>query len=331
MRGSRPAACRSWLSSLHRGARGLFDLAIVESGSFALNQQTLAVAEANGEAFAAKVGCTDQTAAWLPAVPVSTLVANQASVYIPGVIDGTVLTQSVGAALSSGQFNRVPIINGTNSDEERLFVEIGASVSRGTNIPLPEPVTASSYQSVIASVFDVPAEEAATVAAEYPLGGFANPALAFMRWTRTPTLPVLRSRSTAGRRGTYRPSCTRSTTTMRHRATHRRRGVPPHRHPWPELRYLFNLPTAPIPETLDPDQAALASTMRRDWATFAAIGVRVSRGQVPWRPFGPHSEAVQSLVPPRPQLETNFAIEHHCDFWASSSSRAYSSIFRGRH
>src|SRR5712691_6451614 len=45
------------------GARGLFQRAIVQSGTFALNQRPLATAEANGETFAANVGCQDQTAA----------------------------------------------------------------------------------------------------------------------------------------------------------------------------------------------------------------------------------------------------------------------------
>jgi para-nitrobenzyl esterase len=45
-----------------RSSRGLFRRAIVESGSFALTQQSLAVAEANGEAFASSAGCPDQTA-----------------------------------------------------------------------------------------------------------------------------------------------------------------------------------------------------------------------------------------------------------------------------
>ena len=50
------------------GARGLFTKAIIQSGSFALNQQPLASAEASGEAFAAQAGCPDQTRS-LPAQP----------------------------------------------------------------------------------------------------------------------------------------------------------------------------------------------------------------------------------------------------------------------
>ncbi len=118
------------------GARGLFQRAIVQSGTFALNQQPLAAAEAAGETFAKNVGCPDQTAACLRSVPVSDLVSNF-GVEIPGVVDGSVLTQPIGTALARGQFARVPVINGITHDEELLFVAgLSLTVSQGTNIPL---------------------------------------------------------------------------------------------------------------------------------------------------------------------------------------------------
>ena len=118
------------------GARGLFQRAIVQSGTFALNQQPLATAEAAGETFARAVGCPDQTATCLRNVPVSDLVSNF-GVEIPGVVDGSVLTQPIGTALARGQFARVPVINGITHDEELLFVAgLGITVSQGTNIPL---------------------------------------------------------------------------------------------------------------------------------------------------------------------------------------------------
>ena len=54
-------------------------------------------------------------------MPVSDLVANF-GVEIPGVVDGSVLTQPIGTALARGQFVRVPVINGITHDEELLFV-----------------------------------------------------------------------------------------------------------------------------------------------------------------------------------------------------------------
>src|SRR6516165_7349203 len=156
------------------GARGLFQRAIVQSGTFALNQQPLATAEAAGEAFAGALGCpgqTAQTAACLRHLPVSALVTPN-FVGIPGVVDGKVLTEPIGAALAAGRFAHVPVLNGTNHDEERLFVEaLGVTVSGGTFVPIPgEPVTPGNYQANIAAVLGVSAERAAAIAAEYPPG-----------------------------------------------------------------------------------------------------------------------------------------------------------------
>ena len=103
------------------GSRGLFQKAIIESGSFALNQRPLAAAEAAGQAFAAQAGCPDQTAACLRHLPVSDLV-NPNFIEIPGVVDGKVLTEPIGTALAAGRFARVPVLNGTNHEEEALFV-----------------------------------------------------------------------------------------------------------------------------------------------------------------------------------------------------------------
>ena len=61
-------------------ARGLFQRAIVESGTYDLTQTSLASAESAGAAFAAKVGCgtSQHGRTGLPArVPVATLLANQ--------------------------------------------------------------------------------------------------------------------------------------------------------------------------------------------------------------------------------------------------------------
>ena len=151
-------------------ARGLFSRAIVESGSYNLTQASLASAEAAGQAFAAKAGCSDQAAACLRSLPVSTILANEnAGGYTPN-INSEVLPQTLKTAFATGEFNRVPIINGTNHDEWRLFVAL--SELEGN------PVTAANYQSMISATLGVPAPVAAVIAAEYPLSAYPSPAVA---------------------------------------------------------------------------------------------------------------------------------------------------------
>src|SRR5689334_23527541 len=183
------------------GARGLFQRAIVQSGTFALNQQPLATAEAAGETFATAVGCADQSAACLRNVPVSDLVS-KFGVEIPGVVDGAVLTQPIGTALARGQFARVPVINGITHDEELIFVAgLGLTVSQGTNVPLAAPLDGSeaNYQADIAHALGVSDTRAAATPAEdppraFPEAGvavrllvadarFPGPALQVGRWT----------------------------------------------------------------------------------------------------------------------------------------------------
>ena len=151
-------------------ARGLFERAIVESGSYNLTQASLSSAEAAGEAFAAKAGCASQTAACLRSLPVSTILADQdAAGYTPN-INSEVLPETLGTAFATGNFNRVPIINGTNRDEWRLFVALSELAGN--------PVTASNYQSMISSTLGVPAAVAAVIAAKYPLTAFPSPSVA---------------------------------------------------------------------------------------------------------------------------------------------------------
>ena len=298
------------------GARGLFQKAIIQSGSFALNQRPLADAEAAGEAFAAQAGCPDQTAACLRQLPVSDLV-NPNFVEIPGVVDGKVLTEPIGTALAAGQFARVPVLNGTNHDEERIFVTIGLTVSQGTDVLIPEqPVTTGNYQTDIAAALGVPAARAAAIAAEYPPAAYPLPAVAFSALVGDASFacPALQiDQLTSQRVPTYAyefnddnaPPVFSGPIIPPPVATHAS-----------ELQYLFDLPNAPVPTPLSAGQQALAASMRAAWANFAARGNPATRA-VPWPAFGAGSAQMLSLVPPQPQPETDFSARHHCAFWAA--------------
>jgi len=290
------------------GARGLFQRAIVQSGTFALNQRPLAVAEAAGETFATAVGCPDQTAACLRSLPVSDLVS-PTYVEIPGVVDGAVLTQPIGTALARGQFARVPVINGITHNEELLFVDaLKLTVSQGTDILLATPLdgTEATYETDLAHALGVSPARAAAIAAVYPLSAnptrpdevfgtavsdasFACPALQVDRWTAARGVPAYAYQ--------FNDDLGKSLGQATHGA---------------ELPYLFDLPNTPV--TLNPDQQALAASMRTDWASFAGTGNPSSRA-LPWPSFS--GTRVLSLVPLQSQVTTDFATVHHCSFWAA--------------
>ena len=302
------------------GSRGLFQRAIVESGAFALNQVPLSKAEAFGENFAAEVGCPDQSAECLRNVPVSTLVNNFPNAAIPGVVDGKVLTEPIGSALAAGHFAHVPILDGMNQNEELIFVAGGhIAVSNGTFVSAPTP-TPSTYESVIASVVGVSAARASAIAAQYPLSAytafgpglaptlalstlvsdanFACPALQVDNWVSgaVPTFAYEFDDGTAPQLFAgpgFFPIATHSS----------------------EIQYLFDQPNAPHATPLNPDQEALATSMRAAWANFAASG-DPSSGTVPWPSFNGSGDAL-SLAQPKPVVDATFASDHHCSFWAA--------------
>jgi para-nitrobenzyl esterase len=298
------------------GARGLFQKAIIESGSFALNQQSLSTAEAAGEALATAAGCPSQTAHCLRNLPAQTLVASIPGDLIPGVVDGKVLTEPIGTALTTGRFARVPVLNGTNTDEERLFVSFGLTVSGGTDVLMPEhPVTAAGYESDIATVLGVPAARAAAIAAEYPLSAYPSPDVAFSALVgdanfACPALQI--DQATAQRVPAYAYEFNDNNAPEVFAPTLEGPPVATHAS---EEQYLFDLPNVPFPAPLTADQQTLAASMRAAWANFAATG-NPATAAVPWPAFGGSAQML-SLVPPQPQVETDFPARHHCAFWAA--------------
>ncbi len=295
-------------------ARGLFERAIVESGSYNLTQASLASAETAGEAFASKAGCASQTAACLRGLPVSTILTDEdAAGYTPN-INSEVLPQTLGTAFATGNFNRVPIINGTNRDEWRLFVAI--SELEGN------PVTASNYQSMISSTLGVPAAAAAIIAAKYPLTAFPSPpiALGAVGTDAIFACPAL----------TIDQSVSRYVPTFAYEFNDQNAPedfLPPVSFPYgaahaSEIQYLMALPTAAFPGSLSAQQQQLAAIMKGYWTNFAKRGFPSSFGTLSWPLFNNVTQKMQSLVPPTPQTETDFATTHNCGFWTALAAAA---------
>jgi para-nitrobenzyl esterase len=290
-------------------ARGLFERAIVESGSYNLTQASLSSAEAAGEAFATKAGCTSQTAACLRSLPVSAILADQdAAGYTPN-INSEVLPETLGTAFATGNFNRVPIINGTNRDEWRLFVAL--SELEGN------PVTASNYQSMISSTLGVPAAVAAVIAAKYPLTAFPSPSVALGAVGTDaifacPALTIDQSVSHFVPTFAYEFNDENAPELF----------LPPVSFPYgaahaSEIQYVMDLPTAAFPKGLSAQQQQLAATMKGYWTNFAKRGFPSSFGAPFWPFFNNLTQSMQSLTPPAAQTETDFANTHNCAFWTA--------------
>jgi para-nitrobenzyl esterase len=180
----------------------------------------------------------------------------------------------------------------------------------------PRSATSDSpgnYQADIAAALGVSAARAAAIAAEYPSG--ADPVAAFTALVGDASFacPALQIDQLTAQRAPARaydfnddnaPQLFTPPTLVPRVATHES-----------ELPFLFDLPNAPFPPQFSAGQQALAASRRAAWVNFAATG-NPATAAVPWPAFG-DSQQMLSLVPPQPQIETDFAARHHCAFWAA--------------
>lgn len=318
-------------------ARGLFHRAIVESGAYMLTLPTLAQTEAAGTTFANAVGCNQSAAvlACLRALPIAAILTSQALTFPAGSlgpapnVDGKVLTQSIGTALGSGQFNRVPLLHGTNHSEWNLFVAEGFDLAGG-------PVTSVAYVPAIGATINSPAA-APLVATHYPVpalfpsfdqgvGGvgtdaiFACPAH-FADELASQFVPTFAYEFN----DPNPPQNFLPPVSFTYGASHAS-----------EIQYIFptanpsgfglNLSQTP----LDANQQKLSDHMVGYWTEFARSGdpngSGLLLGQPHWPRFNRNQQSMQSLVPPTPATETNFATVHQCDFWDALSGRTLPAV-----
>ena len=180
-------------------------------------------------------------------------------------------------------------------------------------VQVPEPVTdENSYEADIAAVLGVSPERAAAVAAEYPPSTYPAAIVAFSTLVSDanfacPALQV--DRWTSQRARTFAYQFNDDNAPSRFAGP----DLPPIATHSSEYQYLFDLPNAPFPGTLNPDQQTLAATMRAAWTSFAATG-NPSTAALHWPSVG-FSGSVISLIPPQPTVNTDFSAIHHCAFW----------------
>jgi para-nitrobenzyl esterase len=277
-------------------AAGLFHRGIVESGAYGLTLPTLADEESHGEAFAASIGCSSQTARCLRSKSVKKIIENWGIFDSSANVDGKVLPQSPDTAFATGQFNHVPLIHGTNHDEWRFFTD---------------PITADQYPSAVESM--VGPDAAPLVLAEYPLDNFDSPSLAAATLGTDvifacPARAADQVLSTQVPMFTYEFNDTNAPEVF----------LPPTSFPYgathgSELLYLFELTW---PGQLDGQQQELSDRMIVYWTRFAQTGDPNSSGMPLWRPYDAATDEFLSLVPPSPAPEFEFAEDHKCNFWA---------------
>jgi para-nitrobenzyl esterase len=312
-------------------ARGLFQRAITESGPCTFPLPTLASVQSSDATLAANLGCTQQVAAQqtaclraltpaqiLAVQPLGFTVGNSSGSILPFSpnIDGSVLPLSLTNALLSGRFNHVPVLQGTNQTEGRLFIALGFDLTGGG------PLSAAQYPAAVQAL--VGASAAPQVLQEYPLSNFSSPDVAlsaifgdagFSCPARAADQLLAASVPTFAYefQDTNAPMLFLPPVSFPYGATHT-----------DEIQYLFQIDA--LPSLLNANQQQLAQQMISYWVQFARNGSPNSGQTAFWADYNGFTDNFQSLVPPTPTSETGFSQEHHCGFWTQI---AIEGIFSG--
>ena len=316
-------------------AAGLFRGAIIESGCIVFQYPQPVVEALIGVPFVTALKCT--TLACLQAAPVSAVLAAELSsgwVVAAGPNVAT-LPEAPQQAFSDGAFNKVPVIQGTNLDEGRLFIPLLNGV-----------VTSDNYSSVVASLFAAyPSPPLTTIESHYPIANYLTDGAAaapgeaaaaivtnslFACTARTAdqllsqVVPVWAYEF----KDTNAPELFNLPTVFPYGAAHAS-----------ELQFIFDpnaffpnvdyqVPTDPFP--LSPAEQQLSGKMVRYWTNFVVtldpnhfgtgskpdlVGWGGERYGDFWRRYDSASDDAQALTTPHPHPEFGFGAEHQCGFW----------------
>lgn len=291
-----------------------FNAAVIQSGAYSRAYPTLATAQNNGQNFATARGCTTQDAACiaqLRALPATTI--RQGSFSTSPNVDGYALTQQPFAAFAAGNFRRVPIIDGTNLTEGRLFIS-------QTELLGGQPYTADTYTSVGAAILGG-ANADATLRERYPLAfwGIPNYAAAAISTDYVFTCASVLLESLLAR---YVPVYAYELTeplppmvflppdpNMPSLGT-------PHAADLPFLFPLFkNDFLSYPPANFSPPQRRLGKGMRSMWSTLLKFGRPLNPTGGVWPRYTLTSPGVLNLRAPAPTMSYNRSQAHQCDLW----------------
>jgi para-nitrobenzyl esterase len=285
---------------------GLFDRAIVQSGPSGAD--TKEVSYKKGEAIVAAAGCASSD----PAAEVACMRALSvpALLAVGGAsltIDGVTLKATPRDAFTSGQFNRVPVMQGCNQWEGRSMAYPAFDLSGRT-------LTPEMYATAIVGQFG---SAGSSVLAQYPVSNYPTPIEAFSAvmgdsMFACPTRTQIRALDSQGVR-VYAYEFTEPN--------------PPLPFPVPlgpahssEILFVFQDSIGfASPAQFTGNQLELSDQMLSYWTNFAHRA-NPNWPLLPlWTEYRNTTDLFMELtsVSPGPGIFRTFSDEHHCDFWAA--------------
>ena len=308
------AGGQSTIDQLVSPLLGRVSAAIIESGAYARALPTQAQAQSQGNTVASAVGCAPSDVTCLRNVAATTLVNladNSATITIAPNVDGYVLPQQPFTAYAAGAFPHIPIIDGSNHDEYRLFVSEDEVLSG-------QPWSTAGYY---AAAQQTAGADAAQAEALYPLGNYSNPGYA--------TAALVTDYAFACGAVVLDALIAQHTTLYSYELTDA--NVPnvflPYDPNMPslgdshaaELPYLFpafkNTLLNLGPAQFTPSQLNLAAGMRASWTSLARFGRPLNPRGGAWQPYSVASHDFLALHAPSATMEYGFYQFHNCGFW----------------
>ena len=299
------------------GSAGLFGKAIIQSGLCTSpgNAVTQTEAATRNLKYVGKLGCAPDDLECLRKVDVSLLLKTA----VPGlrtvsnlvwspVYQTPLLPLTLQDAFAQGEFNKVPVMSGTNHDEGRLFVSVAA--------PDGKPVTLIKYWGAAGLLAGI--AKAQPVLAQYPYRTYKTPALAFATMFTDgvfscPAVSVDTALSKSVPVYAFEFNDPQAVTTQRVPGDLPGLGA----YHTSGLAYVFQQPIPGIVNayTFTPGQATLSEQFSAAWANFVKAGNPNPAGQSGWQVFDPARGNVQVFMPGGVIESTAFVTDHKCSFW----------------
>jgi para-nitrobenzyl esterase len=284
----------------------MFDNFIDSIVTLAVGESTGTTLVPGGNSVASFLGCS--TAACLRGISNTELVSLQPGTLY-AFVDGTLLTETPAQAFGDGNFNRVPVIAGTNHDEWRIFV---ADQYDEQGNPI---LTEAEYDAATAGPTGLYGPLLGSLVLSIPAYAYVPPGGQVLGASGTDGIFACSARTGDELLANF-------TTTYTYEFNDE--NAPPQPTPpglsFPlgayhgsEIQYLFD--TGFFFE-FTPAQQQLSAAMVSYWTNFAATG-DPNGGSLPtWSPYDSTTDVFQSLIPPTPTTESTFSADHQCDdFW----------------
>jgi para-nitrobenzyl esterase len=299
-------------------AHGLFQKAIVESGAYGNTlQPSLATAQMQGQTFETNAMCPSPcTADYLRNLTAAQVLAAQDALKLQTVLpstDGTVMpTAGVGSSLSSGKYEKVPVIEGTNHDEWALFVGLYL-IQNGKKL-----VTQMDYEAAAEGTLGVSQTIADSLIMPYPLSNYMNNPNLALTAAGTDFVFACPGRVAAQQLSANKPTYEYEFSDQN--APSLLLPIPPadptfqyHAAHASELQFIWDLPT-PMGKELTSDEQALKATMVKYWTQFAKTGDPNGGGNPMWPAYTTASDSILTLDAPAANVKvtTGFKADHKC-------------------